>query len=192
MAKIKRKTQHSSPPSSPPARSLAITAQSAADERKAARVLLFCELESIRLRSCSSESAEFPNKLTGPYTLKFRDPVGRAIGINGPHIVTEATVDLESLDSSENKKVVFRCSGTFQLEYHMEEGFDPTEDEIKAFAETYAVFNSWPYIRETLQTITQRMGFNPPPLPLLRLVPPDVKAAKGGRAVRPSAELLEG
>jgi hypothetical protein len=147
-------------------------------------------LESIRLRSCRSESAELPDQLTGPFTLNFGDPIGRAIGISGPHLVTEAAIDLESFDSSEKKKLVFRCSGTFQLEYHMEDGFVPTKEEMDAFAQTFAVFNSWPYIRETLQSITQRMGLNPPPLPLLKLVPPDVKSAKAKR-VHP-AELLQG
>jgi hypothetical protein len=154
-------------------------------------VLFSCELESIRLRSCRSESSEFPGELTGPFTLNFRDPVGRALGVSGPHLVTEATIDLESFDSSEKKNLVFRCSGTFQLEYHIEEGFKPTKEEMDAFAETFAVFNSWPYIRETLQSITQRMGFNPPPLPLLKLVPPDVKSAKTKHPIHP-ANLLQG
>lgn len=156
-------------------------------------MLLNCELESVRLRSCNSDSAEFPSDLVNPFTLKFRDPVGRAVGIRGPHLIAEATIDLESFDSSEQKNLVFRCSGIFQLEYHLEDEFRPTQDEMDAFADRFAVFNAWPYMRETIQSITQRMGFNPPPLPLLRLVPPNIKASPQKTKGYPrSPGLMEG
>jgi preprotein translocase subunit SecB len=64
---------------------------------------------------------------------------------------------------------------------------------MDAFADRFAVFNAWPYMRETIQSITQRMGFNPPPLPLLRLVPPNIKASPQKTKGYPrSPGLMEG
>lgn len=151
--------------------SLLVSAQPADRERRAAEVLFHSDLEQIRMASCNCESAASLDALASPFTLALDDPKGEFVEINGSHLVTEAHIKFESFDSSETKKLVFRVSCVIQLTYHLDEGFIPTKDFAEAFASKYAVFNAWPFVREALQNLTQRMGLNPPPLPILRMAP---------------------
>ena len=165
-------------PQQPAAAHRLLVTRNAEHEKKASEVMLRCELERVRLRSCMSESAPDESALKSPFTLSFNKPSSNVIGLQGPHLVTESSVLIESFDSSEEKQLVFRFGCAFQLEYHLDDDFKPNAEEMQAFAEAYAVFNAWPYVREALQSLTQRMGFSPPPLPLLRIIPSRHESAK--------------
>lgn len=76
-----------------------------------------------------------------------------------------------ALDSSEPQLQVFSIDCTFEACYQLEEGYEPTATEVKAFSEGNVLFNVWPYARQFLHDMSTRMAHNPPPLPLLRFVP---------------------
>jgi hypothetical protein len=153
-------------------------------ERAASDVLLHSDLERIRLRYCQSESAGLLADLTEPFTLSLADPSGKSLGLHGPHLLTEASFQFESTDSSEEHVIVFKVSCAFQLVYHIDDGFIPNKEAQDAFADTFGVFNSWPYAREVIQNLTQRMGLNPPPLPILRILPPSSKRPQAPKKKR--------
>jgi hypothetical protein len=138
-------------------------------EAAASLVLSHCELERVRVRSCIAESGETIADLKSPFSFALSDPKGRSLGIIRNHLVVEITVAIESLDSAEEQNLVLRFGCVFQLTYHLHDKFVPTEEQMEAFADKYGVFNSWPYVRETFQNLSQRMGLSPPVLPLLRI-----------------------
>jgi hypothetical protein len=159
--------------------------------RMASETLIQCDINRVRLRSCASESADSIAEITPPFSLEFTEPKWKALGIRRDHLIIEVGVLIQSFDSSADKKLVFRFNCTFQLEYQLRNGFVPTEEQMSAFAKKYGVFNSWPYVREMFQSLMQRMGLNPPVLPLLRVAPfnlssdnQSTKKRKRGRSAR--------
>ena len=147
-----------------------LLAQSDEDYIKAGRVLTNCDLEQVTLSGCVAESSG-DEEYTNPLTLEFLDPSAKSLGVKNGSLFAESTFRMESFDSSEPKRLVFRVSCSFRLRYGLEAGFNAEEEELQSFANAYGVFNSWPYIRELVQDLTRRMGAYPPPLPLLRLGP---------------------
>ncbi len=59
----------------------------------------------------------------------------------------------------------------FEAEYQLQPGYQPTEDEVKAFQSANAIFNCWPFFREYASNTVSRMGFPVPPIPFLRMIP---------------------
>jgi hypothetical protein len=83
----------------------------------------------------------------------------------------EVAFHFQCFDASEANAPLFSVECTFDLNYELEEGYQPTADAIEAFKNGNAIFNCWPYARECVQSITSRMSLRPPPLPLLRIIP---------------------
>jgi hypothetical protein len=63
-----------------------------------------------------------------------------------------------------------RAVATFELRYKLK---DPllsfTEDEMQVFGATNGRYHAWPFLRECLHTLLNRLGFNGFMLPMLRL-----------------------
>jgi hypothetical protein len=78
----------------------------------------------------------------------------------------EATVRDTAVEASETAIRVF---ADFELHYRLPEGISATDEEASIFAETNATLNAWPYLRETIQSTSVRMGVPPILLPLFRL-----------------------
>ncbi len=75
-------------------------------------------------------------------------------------------------DSSPTPTELFSVKCRFEMMYELEEGYQPTRDEMDAFAGGNAVFNAWSFFREFTQNTVVRMGFPPTPtIPFLRLAP---------------------
>jgi len=71
-------------------------------------------------------------------------------------------------DASKNKTIVcVEC--TFEVSYQLRPEYTPTAEQIKAFKDGNAIFNCWPYCRQYVQDMIQRMGYPPLMLPLLRV-----------------------
>jgi len=80
---------------------------------------------------------------------------------------------------------VFSIKCTFRITYQLDEGYQPTSQEIKAFAGANAVFNAWPYFREFAQNACVRMGIPATPtVPFLKLVP------KAQEKTKPAGKVL--
>jgi hypothetical protein len=80
---------------------------------------------------------------------------------------------------------LIKISCVLEAVYSLRPGFDPSDDQIKAFQSGNAVFNCWPYFREFIQNSVVRMHMPPPPVPFLRLMPP--KKADARKVKRPAA-----
>lgn len=61
---------------------------------------------------------------------------------------------------------------TFELVYQLPEDVTPKKLEIRGFAHTNAMLNSFPYWREYVQSNVARMNLPPLTLPLFRITPP--------------------
>jgi hypothetical protein len=147
-------------------------------EIKAARDLIAkAELKRIRLRECNC-------KLEGE-EINLRAPFGLAHSFNAAASpVIDRTLRIEvafcfqGFDSSEQKASLFSIKCSFELDYEIEDGYQPPSDAIDAFKNGNAIFNCWPYARECVQSLTGRMALFPLPLPLLRIVPKKPAEAK--------------
>ena len=67
------------------------------------------------------------------------------------------------------ERTVFCVECTFEVSYHIRPEFSPTAEQIKAFNDGNAIFNCWPYCRQYVQEMIQRMGYPPLVLPFLRV-----------------------
>jgi hypothetical protein len=67
---------------------------------------------------------------------------------------------------------------TFAVDYELQEGFQPSAMQVRAFKDGKVVFNCRPYFREYLQDSVQRMGFPPLTAPFLRVPPRPLAATK--------------
>lgn len=81
------------------------------------------------------------------------------------------------LSLSDSGKTIFEISIVFRLGYRFT-GKTPDEQELRDFEAGTPVFQAWPYVRELVQNLAQRMQFNPPPLPLIKRKPVDATAVK--------------
>lgn len=89
-----------------------------------------------------------------PGINRFRVVFGHAIRVNrGPEGATEVQVD-----------------ASFELVYSFPKEMEPAPgaEELKAFADTNAVMNCWPYWRELVQSNVSKMNLPPLVVPLLR------------------------
>ena len=92
-----------------------------------------------------------------------------------------------SEDDDESKPSLIEIVVSFEAAYTiLEAGFAPTDSQLEAFRRGNAIFNCWPYFREYVHGTFARMGFPPPPVPFLRLIPkredkPLVDSAKDAR-----------
>ena len=116
-------------------------------------------------------SADCPgNALTAPITVSMGV---KAKQIEGPttQLLIEVSFRLtgsKKEDTSKNKTVVcVEC--TFEVSYQLHPEFMPSAEQIKAFKDGNAIFNCWPYCRQYVQDMIQRMGYPPLILPLLRV-----------------------
>jgi hypothetical protein len=74
----------------------------------------------------------------------------------------------EKNDQTKGKDLVsVECA--FEVDYKLRPGFSPTEEQIKAFKDGNAIFNCWPYCRQHVQDMLQRLGYPSPTLPFLRV-----------------------
>jgi len=83
-------------------------------------------------------------------------------------------------ESRERTAVSVEC--TFELTYQLRPDFTPSAEQVKAFKDGNAIFNSWPYGRQYVQDTIQRLGYPPLTLPFLRV---QTKHRDGRRLPKP-------
>jgi hypothetical protein len=126
-----------------------------------------CLLTRVALVKSSVEVFGPEENFEAPLKLKFSHAASSVL--IGRILRVRADFDFHSFDGSEEGIQVFDLGCTFELDYQLPENCEPTEEQLDAFKKGNAVYNCWPYVRELVQNITARMGFQPPPLPLLRV-----------------------
>jgi hypothetical protein len=147
-----------------------IISQSAA-EIKAGHILQSkSELESICLGKCDATAMNATTSLVRPFLAKISH--SSVTELDKERLVVSVTFDCQIYDSTANPVTFCHITCTFTLNYRfVDKSYEATEESLNAFKDGNAVFNCWPYVREFIQNTTARMNLDPPPLPLLRIVP---------------------
>jgi hypothetical protein len=145
-------------------------------EIEAARDLtLKSELRCIRMRRCNVELQGEETSLKPPFGLAQSHNTSATLVDNVLRV--EVCFSFQGFDASDAKASLFSVQCTFDVDYEIEQNYYPDQGAINAFKDGNAVFNCWPYARETVQDFASRMGISPPPLPLLRMVPKSKEAS---------------
>jgi len=132
-----------------------------------------CALGSVTLLSCAARRIPFGSSPTEPIDLRAAPPAVESARM-GQNLRVHIRFSQTAMDASAPQQEIFAIDCVFEACYQLEAGYQPSDEEIKAFSEGNAVFNVWPYARQFLQDMSTRMSFNPPPLPLLRFAPPPI------------------
>ena len=148
-------------------------------EIEAARELILkSELRRVRLRKSYAVLEGEESNLKEPFGLA-QSHGATAIGVIDGNLRIEVAFRFQGFDASDGKVPLFAVECSFDLDYKLEPGYEPTPEAIAAFKDGNAVYNCWPYARECVQSLTYRMALRPPPLPFLRMVPkPKPKVTK--------------
>jgi hypothetical protein len=165
-----------------------IISQTQSEISAALKLVSKSELKRVRLRKCHVSLEGTDERLKGPFSLaQSHNSTASTIVANILRI--EVRFTFQSL-AIEEKTSLFSVECYFDLDYALEEGYEPSPESIEAFSDGNAIFNCWPYAREFVQSMTSRMELNPPPLPLLRIVPkkPAPKAPASTPLTEPVSE----
>jgi hypothetical protein len=137
-----------------------------------------CEIKQVSLRRAHVSLEGSEESMVGPFSLRLSHH-SNASAITDGVLRVGVVYQFQSYDSSETPSLHFSIECEFDAVYLIEDtSYQPSEDSISAFKDGNAIFNTWPYAREFVQSMAARMAVNPPPLPLLRIITtksPDVK-----------------
>jgi preprotein translocase subunit SecB len=126
--------------------------------------------------------------------IRHRDEVGQDVIITISHgaspksmsekegpLIVHAKIQARVSPAEGKGEDFVSIAGVFELVYRIHAEIKASPSQLQAFAESNAVFNSWPYFREYVQAMTTRMALPPIMLPLFRLSDAK-KSTKGTRA----------
>jgi len=108
----------------------------------------------------------------------LKDPISVSMGVKAKDVkgadgqlLVEVSFRLAGAKKGDqaNDKTVLCVECTFEVSYQLRPEFTPTTEQIKAFKDGNAIFNCWPYCRQYVQEMIQRMGFPPLVLPFFRV-----------------------
>jgi len=152
------------------------------------------ELAFVRLAQAKVSSLPLDEAPKAPIILKFGIKSRKA---QAPKGTLRIRVDFQmtgepKLKSAPKGKlprkpvVVAKVACTYELDYQLQKGFEPSAKQVRAFKDGNVVFNCWPYFREYLQESIQRMGYPPLTAPFLRVLPklPKKKDEPPAKSVR--------
>jgi preprotein translocase subunit SecB len=122
-------------------------------------------LRDISLYECEAKGAGPPNAAVEPFTL-IADLDSAVSLVSSSDLDFAVTLRVACED-----ELIFHIQTTFLVRYRMfSEAKPASKTELNAFCKSYPAIAAWPYIRETVQALTSRMGFPTEVLPLLRVV----------------------
>jgi len=134
------------------------------EPKKYINILKKIELDEIYLEACSSELTREHIKLQESLEVNIRDKASyeqlkNKLRIKHKYFLTAKT-------PKTGKDFAIKASVTFCLIFATQE---PIEKEFfDIFREINLPLNSWPYFREFIQSMTQRMNVPPLTLPLIK------------------------
>lgn len=134
------------------------------------------EMQSIRLRKARLVSDRLPEAGGEPIALRLSR---EARQLKAPEGLVRLEIDFRLEGRKESvacgagsrrtgaRVVLVEC--TWEADYRLAEGYQPSPETIEAFKDGNAIFNCWPYFREFVQSALARMNLPPLTLPFLRL-----------------------
>jgi preprotein translocase subunit SecB len=132
------------------------------------RVTAAVDIGNIRLVALRAETNVREVKAPGEaqINVNYKSGLPEPVHPDGSFVVfVEFNVGVMTAEDPEPK---FSVMAAFEIAYRLRENTEYTEEEMKQFASTNAVFNAWPYLRETVQSILARMNLPAVVLPLFR------------------------
>lgn len=136
------------------------------DMKAVARIASRVNLTEIRLsalnviRIVDSNERQLNAKVERSCTAKMAEPGN--IEVNCSYEFT----------GSDSKQDIATITAAYLLIYHIEDSEPIDPADLEHFAYANGAYNSWPFMRELLYSITSRMGFPPFILPVLSFAPP--------------------
>jgi uncharacterized membrane protein len=164
-----------------------IIEQAEKEFRAASEFSTHAELDRVTLVDAAVEKASNIGSLSRPLELSFDYEPGVAAVKSGCANL-QVRFNFRAADAAHNDVVTVKC--TLEASYSLAKDYSPETDVVHAFHSANAVFNSWPFFREYVQSTVLRMNMPAPPVPLLRLVarPKDESAlAPAEKEVRSSS-----
>jgi preprotein translocase subunit SecB len=110
--------------------------------------------------------------------IALKNPIVVSMNVRAKHIeasdgqlLVEVSFRLTGSGKEDQPKnrTIFCVECTFEASYQLRPEFTPSAEQIKAFEDGNAIFNCWPYCRQFVQEMIQRLGYPPLLLPLLRV-----------------------
>ncbi len=129
------------------------------------------ELEGIRLARAKASGDRPQVAFNGQIAVSINVRAKRVETVAG-QLSIEVLFRLMGSRKSENAKErpAFCIDCTFEANYILRPGFEPSEEQVSAFKDGNAIFNCWPYCRQHIQETLLTMGYPPLTLPFLRVV----------------------
>ena len=147
--------------------------------KAARRLMANAQLESIRLLQADAEYLPFRGRIVsaadkahrGLYVSAKAFPQARLEAKDKRLRVSVRYLLHARRGPGRQSQVALRIRVLFELWYALPAGLRPTPEETRAFSQTNAMLNSWPYWREFVQNTVARMNLPPLTLLLFRLIP---------------------
>src|ERR1041385_165173 len=135
--------------------------------RAASEFSTHAELDRVTLVQAAVEKSTNIGSLSRPFEISFDYEPGVAAVKSGSANL-QVRFDFRAADAAHNDAVTVKC--TLEASYSLAKDYSPGSDVVHAFHSANAVFNSWPFFREYVQSTVLRMNMPAPPVPLMRLV----------------------
>ena len=153
----------------------------AEDLERAARISPHVQIRSVRLLACACRHD--PHATTGRQArVDLHVDAEAVLDRKARVLAAVASFSCRATDAqAENAEPFVVIEAKYLLEYALERVRGLTHNDAQAFARTNAIYNVWPYCREFVQGMLQRMELPPLTMPVLR---PDARGAAQSRAGR--------
>jgi hypothetical protein len=153
--------------------------QTAEQRRLAISLQRKCDIDEIRLVEMTAHSKFTFSSESCPlaFSIDFHPD---SSSIDGRMFRINIYYRVRILDREKTDIVTIKC--VISAAYLMAEGFVPSEEQMAAFKEGPAIYNCWPYFRECVQTMVNKMSYPPLTLPFLWIAaerPASGKTQKG-------------
>ena len=133
--------------------------------KQVAAVVPNVELEDLRLIGVTADLRSPPPDAAVYIDLKHTSETE----VLEAALLIRVNYSLEAKRSDNEAGAFLKVSASFQLIYRGNNLQELGPDKLSAFADVNAVHNSWPYLRELVQSLTARMGIRPFLVPLLKV-----------------------
>lgn len=157
-------------------------------------VIRASELVAVHLKACSANCHNFPDqvlpantKLEIAYNVRWsKSPDSSALACYIDFTVHGTSNKTYSAIKEGNK--VFEVKATIASVYKLSDK-ELSDSAIATFATQNALFNCYPFARETISNLTMRLGLAPVTLPLLKARPKKSKAGENITDQEPKASF---
>lgn len=146
-----------------------------AELKNIAPLVAAVQLESVRLVESTVETKVRSAKETGDIDIKF-DMSAKATPLVDGTFYVLAKADL-NIVQRKDKKLAVSVQIAYELKYNLPPDFKANKKDLNKFAQINGIFNVWPYWREYIQSVFERMNLPSIVLPVYRLNTPSTLGA---------------